>query len=90
MWLSELSGFEVDLGVTERCAGRSWRRGAARGEPGWAGGDALRWCYFSAKYLVEGIDYADSIDHLAVLKVLGEDNLASGDLGAVNDKSVPV
>ena len=50
----------------------------------------MRWCYFTAKYLVEGIDYADSIDNLAVLKVFGEDNLASGDLGAVNDKSVPV
>ena len=50
----------------------------------------MRSFHSNADRLEEGIDYADSVDDLAVLKVFSEDDLASGDLGAMNDERVPV
>lgn len=50
----------------------------------------MRFFYSSADRSDEGIDYADTVNDLAVLKIFGEDDTASGDLGAVDDERVPV
>ena len=50
----------------------------------------MRCFYFSAVRLEKGIDYANSVDDLAMLKVFAENDLASRDLGAMNNERVPV